>query len=200
LLRDISGNRNNGTITGATYTRLPRGLTVLTLDGTDDTVEFANSTSLNIAGSNLTIEAWLRPHISDAERAIVCKGATAGWTHKWGMTYGAVENKFRLIVNTVTGGETLINTTNPFPPNSFYHVVGVYNGATKNIYVNGVLDNSEEWIGGNLNTVAESLWLGHLFVVAKYDGDLGLLRVAPSALTATQVAGRYNQTRHLFGV
>lgn len=55
---DYSGYANHGTISGATWTRLPSGLWTLSFDG-DDYVDCGNGTSLQITGK-VTILIWLK--------------------------------------------------------------------------------------------------------------------------------------------
>jgi hypothetical protein len=57
---DVSGNNNTGVLTnGPTWVEGKHG-SALSFDGTDDSVDVANDSSLGIT-SNLTIEAWVNP-------------------------------------------------------------------------------------------------------------------------------------------
>jgi hypothetical protein len=69
-LADGSGNRNVGTVTGATWTRGRYG-SALRFDGADDLVRVPPSASLDV-GSELTLSAWIRPAASqDGWRTII---------------------------------------------------------------------------------------------------------------------------------
>ncbi len=57
-ITDFSGQGNHGTITGATWVRLPSGLWVLSFDG-DDYVGCGNAVNLQIT-NNLGIEVWFK--------------------------------------------------------------------------------------------------------------------------------------------
>jgi hypothetical protein len=59
ILKDISGNGNDGKIVGAVYVPSPRGK-ALRFDGKDDYVNIGNAPSLNLTG-DLTIIAWIKP-------------------------------------------------------------------------------------------------------------------------------------------
>jgi len=57
---DSSGNSNNGILNGPTWTtgKLDGGLS---FDGVNDRIDIANSASLNIAGSSISISLWVNP-------------------------------------------------------------------------------------------------------------------------------------------
>jgi len=72
---DSSANENDGTVSGATYVDSPMGQ-ALSLDGTSDYVEVADSPSLDVTGE-LTIEAWVRANVTisgTTQMQIVDKG------------------------------------------------------------------------------------------------------------------------------
>src|SRR3954470_20056114 len=57
---DVSGNANNGTITGATWTPSGKFGGALTFNGTSNLVTIAQNASLNL-GTAMTLEAWVKP-------------------------------------------------------------------------------------------------------------------------------------------
>ena len=57
-IHDRSPYGNHGTITGATWKRLPSGLWYLSFDGIDDYVSLGTSASLNLV-DDFTMMAWL---------------------------------------------------------------------------------------------------------------------------------------------
>lgn len=201
-LYDRSRWKNHGTFgAGAaqpTWVQTRTGLWVLSFDG-GDTIEIPHSGSLDINDTNFSLEAWLIPSDGLVEHAIIGKGGTAGWTHKWGITYGAVAIRFRFFLETA-GGATTLDTLNDYAAASWWHVFCTHDG-TMRLYVNGVLDNSKVW-GGSVLSVAESLWFGHLNFpgVARYVGWMWQPRVFRYTLSAAQVRARFQATRGLFGV
>ena len=72
-LYDRSPYANVGTITGATWKRLPSGLWYLDFDGTDDYLDVGQDSSL-MPTTSLTIELWLNPDtIVGSHRLLVCR-------------------------------------------------------------------------------------------------------------------------------
>jgi hypothetical protein len=71
MIKDKSGNGNDGTIFGATWAQGKRG-SALSYDGTDDYVNCGNNSNLNISGA-FTAEAWIKTTDSSAG-VIISKG------------------------------------------------------------------------------------------------------------------------------
>ena len=59
IVSDSSGNSNSGTTSGPTWSNPGKFGNALSFDGVNDYVTIANSSSLNIAGTNLTISFWV---------------------------------------------------------------------------------------------------------------------------------------------
>ena len=57
-MSDNSGNGNDGVLSGASWTTGKYG-GALSFDGVDDFVSVANSTSLDITGTRVTLSAWV---------------------------------------------------------------------------------------------------------------------------------------------
>ena len=71
---DASGNGNNGTISGATWTTSGKYGNALVFNGTSALVTINNSASLQL-GTAMTLEAWVNPStVSSAWRDVIYKG------------------------------------------------------------------------------------------------------------------------------
>ncbi|MFB6115600.1 MAG: LamG domain-containing protein [Candidatus Nanohalobium sp.] len=101
----------------------------LEFDGANDFIEINDSKSLDLQGG-LTLSAWIYRD-STGYLDIIDKGHSAYWLK----TDGPSKISF-----TVTGGSNnLITSDGIVPAGEWHHVVGVYNGTHKKIYVNGSL-------------------------------------------------------------
>ena len=86
VLADVSGNGNNGTITGATWTTSGKYGGALVFNGTNALVTVNDSASL-ASHDGMTLEAWVDPSaVSSAWRDVIYKGGgaatqqtTIGW-------------------------------------------------------------------------------------------------------------------------
>ena len=75
LLEDISRYKNHGTLVGATWTRLPSGLWVLSFDG-NDSVRIPYAANLAIGAGSGTRWCWLKlPAITDSQAWVVKRDA-----------------------------------------------------------------------------------------------------------------------------
>ncbi len=58
VAKDATGNGHDGAIKGATYVKSPRGF-ALSFDGVDDTADFGNKPTMNLAG-DITLLIWVK--------------------------------------------------------------------------------------------------------------------------------------------
>ena len=195
VLRDISGNRNNGTITGATWVRLPSGLWVLSYDGTDDKVTIADHASLDITTA-LTLEAWVYHDISGDEFPIAKR--VGGGDDSYEFRIAALDNPaFSVFIGDVNKTAYHASTV---PVLTWAHLVGTFDGASVRLYVNGTPGDAVEAIGSiDVTTDALTIGWGYSNDYA-WDGKVALPCVRSRALSSSEVLTRFNQTRHLFGV
>lgn len=136
VLADISGNGNDGTITGATWdTGLKGG--ALRFDGIDDKVEVPHNPQQNVSAA-VTIEAILMPtgpQTSGVFVPIVSKGAPGS------------PNEIHLFISpdnviyaSLGGTNRWITAQTPLVVNQWHHVVALFDGSNNRIYINNVLD------------------------------------------------------------
>lgn len=142
VVKDSSGNGNNldmqASMTNSNWVPGKFG-SALNFDGTDDyaTITNANQTGLGITGP-LTIEAWARVDTLGATIVIAGKsGATPNAGYNIRMSSG---NFFTLALSNDGTTTTNFNGNTTVSANTWYHVAGVYDGSTVNLYVNGVSD------------------------------------------------------------
>jgi hypothetical protein len=114
-------------------------------DGDGDYINIDNSQSLSITGDQITISAWISAERIDRRQVIVSKTA-------WG------DNTWLLETNPIDFDEGTLNfymapgwgnshSRTAIEPDKWYHVVCVYDGSMKRIYINGVLDSSDRRSG-----------------------------------------------------
>jgi len=143
IAADSSGNGNDGVITGEPLwvTGIVGG--ALELDGVDDYVDCGNPAALDFGAGDFTISAWIQ--LTTAERATVyAKGGDNGGGIRYTLAMGeANDNKMTLTTDDdsdkmQTKGDTVVND------GEWHHVVGMREGNTGFVYVDGVLDGSLE--------------------------------------------------------
>lgn len=150
----------------------------------------------------ITVEAWHIPNVigSSAKQVLVCYGSDASTLAAYNLYhYGTTASNHTFLFAVNVAG-TLKVATAALPAlvvGSRYHVVGVYNGVSVLIYVNGALQGTTAATG--LISYASIAGLGLAFgndpslTDANIQGTIDEVAIYPTALGATRVAYHYRQ-------
>ena len=138
---DSSGNELHGTIVGeAVFVEGPAGM-ALTLDGVDDLVDLGNPSILDFGTGDFTISAWI--NMTATERGTVyAKGGDNSGGIRYTLAMGeGNDNRMTLTTDDDSTkrqarGGTIVND------GVWHHVVGMRNGNTSLVFVDGDLDGS----------------------------------------------------------
>ncbi len=195
---DISGNNNTGTLTnGPTYNSSNQG--TIAFDGTNDYVDCGNGLTLSSIGNstNITAAGWAYFTAygggGQAYSVITVKGAP--WT--WLLENPSNTLRFRI---TAGGSDVNVADTTTHALNTWYYVVGTYDGSNMKIYVNGVLKNTKAQAGA-LGTNSFSAKIG-TYEGTNYNltGRIGIVQIYNRALSADEVSQNFNALRGRFGI
>jgi hypothetical protein len=162
-------------------------------DGIDDHINCGDSASVDIAGTQITIEFWVRwrDGLDDLRGPV----SYEGWA-----------NGYRIILNEVSPSLDfhLPGDTNNLQPatsvynNTWVYYAAVYNGSQMVTYFNGSKDANEEAKTDNIESPATAeLWIGHgdnLVGDANSDawnGSIDEVRISDTARSADWVAAQY---------
>jgi hypothetical protein len=147
-LRDVSGNRNHGTLTGmdaaTDWVATSKGL-ALDFDGTDDHVVIP--TFGRDLTSQATVSCIFRPAVVDSTwRKAIIQPFTTSWSppyYRWQI--GTYQNKlfcgFNVNNNYVTGH---LPDTDTASSGDVYYVVGTFKNGVIRLFVNGILKNQAD--------------------------------------------------------
>ena len=181
-LADVSGNGNNGTITGATWTTSGKYGGALVFNGTNALVTVNDSASLHLTTA-MTLEAWVNP-----------SAVSSAWTD---VIYKGNDNYFLEATDYASGvpaaGATL-GSADVFTPgmsvlksNTWTFLTETYNGSALDLYVNGTLVSSLAQTG-NIATSTDPLQIGGDSIYGQYfQGMIDNVRIYNTALTASQI-------------
>ena len=164
------------------------------------------ATSTNIGSiSNWTAEVWVRFNSSTTNQVAMVIGNQFNGTNAINFTIGTngAPGSWNIQAGFFDGAWR--NTTGFAPAlNTWYQIVGTYDGATIRQYVNG---NAS---GGTLNYVGTPSSGGEIRMMRRwddvvssgnlFDGDLAITRVYNRALTADEVLLNYNAQKTRFGL
>lgn len=154
---DSSGFQNPSHIYGAELTadKIGQSEKAYYFDGQDDYISVENNTLLNFQDS-ITVSLWCQPNslYTDRESYMISHG---NWQNRWKISI-LPEKKLRWTVNTSSGIKDL-DSESSLQKDSWYHVVGVFDGSQIELYVNGNLDAQADY-SGKLNTTQINLTIG----------------------------------------
>jgi lysophospholipase L1-like esterase len=200
---DYSGEGNNGTMHGeVTYGADGKINTSLSYDGNGDYVSVLNDPSLNISGP-ITLAAWV--NFNSFGSSSPWNGIVTKWCHidhggsGWG--YGLFKrkdtNKIAFITaSEIGGGYADAQADAPPALNTWYHVVGTYDGSIMYLYINGVLqlqdtDRSQSAIYRTSNPVT----IGTFETVNDFwlDGEIDEVAIWNRSLSGDEVLDLYQR-------
>ena len=184
-MTDASGNGNNGTIGGATWTTSGKYGNALVFNGTSALVTINNSASLQL-GTAMTLEAWVSPStVSSAWRDVIYKGNDNYYLEGTSPTSGAGRR------GGTFSGSPIYGTT-ALTANTWTHLAATYDGTTMRLYVNGVQVASQAQTGA-IATSTNPLQIGGDSIYGQYfAGTIDEVRVYNVALTAAQIQSDTN--------
>jgi len=195
--QDRSAYANHGSITGATWARLPGGLWYLRFDGTDDYADCGNGDSLKNITLAISVLAWV--NTDTRNRSILGKYDPSGGNRAWvlrGGTFAVMENKGAFDANTVALPTTDIGDS------EWHFLAGVWStGKKPEIFVDGVSDGVANSAVTDMDVVAPNVLVGDSAYSAteNWKGPIALPRIYNRALNALEISNHFNREKHLFG-
>ena len=185
---DVSGNNNNGAITGATWTTQGRFGSALSFNGVNNVVRIASSLSLNVS-SAMTLEAWIKPTAAQSGwRTIMQREAEAYFLN-------ASNSDGALLPSgggTFNGTTAYVSGTTANPVNVWTHVALTYDGAALRLYVNGVLAANQSRSGA-IQTNSNPVWIGGNSPYGEYfQGLIDEVRIYNRALSQAEIQSDMN--------
>ncbi len=176
----------------------------LDFDGADDDVyiPWVKGGPLDITGTNITVEAWVKPDVIDWDHIV--DNYNSYYIDLLDSSTGCPNSpngcfRFGFTTTDPLGHETLDGDI-PIPTDEFSHVVGVLNTTHALLYVNGVLDNyygPETYPSGTGNLVSNDntyILLGEFSGGPGYnfDGIIDEVRIWNRALSPEEINASYN--------
>ena len=203
-LLDRSVYANHGTISGATWVRLPSGIYVLSFNGTSDYVDLGNPAGLAL--SEFTISLWVKINsATPIGQTFTARWSSSANLYNWLFRITTL-NKIEawLSSSTVRWAWQVITAANAFTAGVWVKVTlvvklntplvlcingasnvaatatptGIYTGTTNVKVLLGARATTAEWLGGSI----------------------ALPRFLSRALSVAEDTKHYNRERHLLGV
>ncbi|MEM4293235.1 MAG: fibronectin type III domain-containing protein, partial [Thermoplasmata archaeon] len=189
IVHDLSGNNNNGTISGATWTEGVFG-SALEFDGTDDIVSVPKSASLSIT-SQITLECWIKPVIPYYSYYPSIITSQYDWDRP--EFVGGLPGSRHYAFEGELADGTRFTIVGPELQNGvWYHLVGTYDGFSAKFYINGSLVGIHN-VTGTLKTPTGDLTFGDRDsgYMHAYPGIIDEVAIYSRALNETEVMEHY---------
>ena len=184
---DSSGKANTGTVNGPTRVTTGRFGRALQFDGTNDTVNIADSNTVDLTNA-MTIEAWVNPSTASSWRTVLLKEQTGGMVY--GLYSNTDTNRPSAHVYTTTEQDT--RGTAQVAANTWTHLAATFDGATIRLYVNGT-QVSTRALTGSMVTSTGALRIGGNSIWGEYfAGRIDEVRVYRRVLTASEITTDMN--------
>ena len=179
LLNDASGNGNNGTISGATWTSGRHG-SALAFNGSNAHVALGGLGTFY--GTAFTLQAWVQKNSAQGDAAIVGTWTGAGGPMLW---VDHISARYHLTLGSSFAG--YLDSTRSPKTGQWQHVAATFDGATARYYLNGTQVASRPVTG--------SVGSSNVWRIAAYgqspggffDGRIDDVRIYDRALDATEV-------------
>lgn len=148
-LTDISGNGNNGTVSGGVVSTKDGCL----FNGVNGKISLPSTSGLNIISNTITVSARIKCNSLATIQYIYVNG----WADKLEV-YINTNGKIGFALHNGTS-VNILNGNYILTNGNIYNITCVYDGINKYIYVNGVLDNSVAE-SGNIRTYSNQFNIG----------------------------------------
>jgi hypothetical protein len=180
-VKDSSGNKNDGAITGDSVWNDGKFGKALEFNGKNTIVDCGKGASLDFSGKkNFSISAWVKSNTPKmASGMIVWKALGCSTWAQYGFGVGDIEgvgaqaNKLSFYYRKSNGDAKEIATDkNDIPANEWVHVAGTYDGSLLSLYRNGELAATQKsdgvpwasqekvYIGGDSGCGIRYIWAG----------------------------------------
>jgi hypothetical protein len=189
---DISGNANNGTMTNVTYSSSNGGHMVFPGNGY---VNCGNASSLNISGA-FTINVMLNTNTiaTGTWLTLVAKGDSS-----YRFQFQDSSAKWAFGTSGLSSVDTYSNLS--CTTNNWHMATVVYDGTTKKIYINGVLDVSGA-VTGTLSTNAFNVYIGeNAQATSRYfNGKISAVQIYNRSLSQSEIVQNFSYFRTRYGI
>ena len=195
---DSSGNGNTATNSGANYGATGRFKTSLEFNGTGDILNGPSSN--NITGNNLqtiTLSAWVR-HTYSGDNGYIAslkRSATPSTLISLDAGNGGAGNLGFLTRINADTGHSWINHNGGYNDGEWHHLVGVVDGLTRNLYIDGVLRNSDSLGMQSVTGNTAEFTIGGFYNGWNlyFDGDIDEVAIWNRALTGPEIEDNYRR-------
>jgi hypothetical protein len=191
---DRSGNGNNGALTNGPTRAIGKVGQALGFDGTDDYILVSRNSAIEPV--IVSVATWVKLGVAATSQAAYSKIVEKSHrTSGTAISYDVGSNysgNGKFFFEASDGSYNAVQSTTIPVAGTWYHVVGVYDGATSNIYINGVLENTVSDTG-SITYNSDNLFIGQNGSNGeRFNGVVDEVRIYNRALSESEVKQLYN--------
>lgn len=206
---DLTGNGNNGTISGATWSSTDGGQ--FDFDGSNDSISITHNSSLSLSTTaQRTIQVWVKfdalPALNTQGQPVFGKLSSGfNFDGYWGGLFSNTGNT-RVVTNGASIQRVTNSTTNPVAIDTWYlytfisQITSTSN--TTKVYIN-TTEVSTTAHGSDTYSESNPLYLGFIGtgVSSPYlNGKIGACYFYTTGLSASDISANYNATKGRYGL
>jgi hypothetical protein len=206
---DETGNGNNATINGATWSSTNGG--IFDLDGVNDNISIPHTSNLSLnTTTQRTMQVWVKfdalPSLNAQGQPVFGKLSSGfGFDGYWGGLYSN-DGKTRVVTNGTGVQKVTDSTTNPISINTWYlytfisQITSTAN--TTKVYIN-TTEVSSTAHGSDTYTETNPLYLGYIGagVSSPYlNGKIGACYFYTKGLNSSEITQNFNATKSRYGL
>ena len=181
---DSSGNGNNGTISGATWTTAGKYGSALSFNGASSRVVISDSASLHLS-SGMTLEAWVSPKTAPTTWQDVIYKQNDIYFLEAGSSVS--KNPPAVGATFSSHGDQFMAGLSSLPAQTWTHLAATYDGATLLLYVNGAQVASRS-MTDTLASSTNALQIGGDAAFGQYfNGTIDEVRIYNRALAPAEI-------------
>ena len=197
LLKDRSGYRNNGTVSGATPTSSGKINGALSFNGIDDYVQVSDSASLRPA--QFTVSSWIKINAYPAVLgSILRKECVPSWRNNYAFSLDAT--KLNAVSCDNVGNSVIVSKV--LNVGQWYFVTLTYNGSVLTLYVDGTYVGVSAAFTLYVYTTS-NLLIGSYFTAGvdryPFGGIIDEVRIWSRALSASEIKSEFIKSEKQVG-
>lgn len=156
----------------------------LAVNGSSSYVNVPNSSSINIAGGPITVEAWVKTNLDGTffNRVVSRYSETGG-----GYVLDLYRNRVRFWLLQNVNSADFVDGSTTLSPHTWYHIAGVADGQRMRVYLDGLLDGwkNSDWLPVSSTEPLQLggvVYGGQFASLFAFNGLIDEVRISASAL------------------
>jgi len=200
-ITDLTGNSLNGTLSNITFNK-----PYFTFNGSSSQITITDNALLEPGSGDWTMEVWINVSNSTGSRVVLGKIASGGNSSDISYAIRILNGNIRADFNS--GAVSAVSTANyALTLNTWYQFTYVFNNVSNNdiiTYVNGQYSSTITHSYTSLQNTSTNLHLGSYNGGAAFQqwfsGQMGIVRIYSSALSASDVSKNFEANRDIYGI